>query len=102
MVVVPEGSPRGLLIPTMHLMFTIGFAMIGLRFLLRMLLVLSGHQSVEPEPDEFEGAKATGAEVEALADELVAPISGSKKKAAAPKPPEPTEDDDDEPSKESV
>ncbi len=43
MVVTPEGSPRGLLLRTMHLMFTIGFGIIGLRFILRMLLVIGGY-----------------------------------------------------------
>lgn len=42
---------RNLLVRTMNLTFTAGFIFMGLRFLLRLFLVLSGHQSTEPEQD---------------------------------------------------
>lgn len=47
----PEGPPRNLLVRTMNLTFTLGFLLMGLRFLLRLILVLSGHQSMEAESD---------------------------------------------------
>ena len=83
MVIVPDGSARGLLVRSMHLTFTIGFIIIGLRFILRMLLVLAGYASVDPEPDEFEGAKAAGQEALAMAKELADGDSGADEKEAA-------------------
>ncbi len=47
----PEGQPRNVLIRTMNLTFAVGFLFMGLRFLLRMLLVLSGHTDIDPEPE---------------------------------------------------
>lgn len=47
----PDGPPRQTLVRTMNLSFTVGFFLMALRFLLRMLLVLSGHQSMEAESD---------------------------------------------------
>ena len=58
LVVVPGGgSARNLLIPTMNLMFPIGFVIIALRFLLRLVLVLSKHESLEE--DAAASAEAT-------------------------------------------
>ncbi len=47
----PEGQPRNLLIRTMNLTFALGFLFMGFRFLLRMLLVLSGHADIDAESD---------------------------------------------------
>jgi TRAP-type C4-dicarboxylate transport system permease small subunit len=44
---LPAGNPRGMLLEGMDLIFPIGFLMIGLRLLLRLLLVLAGHADVE-------------------------------------------------------
>ncbi|MBW2523023.1 MAG: TRAP transporter small permease subunit, partial [Deltaproteobacteria bacterium] len=41
-VVVPGGSPRGMLVPAMDLTYPFGFFIIGLRVLLRVLLLLLG------------------------------------------------------------
>ncbi|AKT41413.1 TRAP transporter small permease subunit [Chondromyces crocatus] len=50
LVISPDGeSTRGLLVHTLSLVFPFGLLMIGLRFLLRILLVLSGHISVDPD-----------------------------------------------------
>lgn len=49
----PQGQPRNLLVRTMNLTFAAGFVFMALRFLLRMILVLSGHQSAEAE-EEFD------------------------------------------------
>lgn len=51
MVVVPDGSVRGNLVHVMNLMFPVGFIILGLRFLLRLLMVVSGHTTVEAEPE---------------------------------------------------
>ncbi|MSP25370.1 MAG: hypothetical protein EXR75_09435 [Myxococcales bacterium] len=47
-VVEPGGSAPGALIHTLDLIFTVGFLMIGLRFLLRALLVHGGAASHDP------------------------------------------------------
>jgi len=47
----PEGQPRNVLIRTMNLTFAVGFLFMAFRFLLRMLLVLSGHTDIDPEPE---------------------------------------------------
>lgn len=64
LVVVPGGgSARNLLIPTMNLMFPIGFIIIALRFLLRLVLVLSKHESLEEDvaaSAEAADGRATG------------------------------------------
>ncbi len=75
LVVVPGGgSARNLLIPTMNLMFPIGFVIIAFRFLLRLLLIMSGHEKLEDDaapaapagsdsaaaPKKDEGARASG------------------------------------------
>jgi TRAP-type C4-dicarboxylate transport system permease small subunit len=49
MVVVPDNSPRGLLVHTMNLTFPIGFVIVGLRFLLRLILVLAGVETLDPD-----------------------------------------------------
>jgi hypothetical protein len=72
MVVVPNGSPRGLLLHALDLMWCWGLVNIGLRFVLRMLLVVSGHASADPEPDEFEGVIPSDEETEAEASEIAA------------------------------
>jgi TRAP-type C4-dicarboxylate transport system permease small subunit len=55
LIVVPgRGEPRGELINVANLVFPIGLLIIALRFLLRVLLAVSGHVSVDPdESDEF-------------------------------------------------
>ncbi|MRG93583.1 TRAP transporter small permease [Polyangium spumosum] len=61
---LPGESARGLLIHDMNLMWLVGLWMIGLRVLLRALLVASGHASVEPdaeEPDEDDEPTAPAA-----------------------------------------
>ena len=47
----PDGPPRNTLVRTMNLSFTVGFFLMALRFLLRLLLVLSGHQSMDAEAE---------------------------------------------------
>jgi hypothetical protein len=50
LVISPEGEPsRGLLVHDLSLVFPFGLLVIGLRFLLRVLLLLSGHISVDPD-----------------------------------------------------
>jgi TRAP-type C4-dicarboxylate transport system permease small subunit len=50
LVVIPgRGEPRGELISAAYLVFPIGLTIIALRFILRGLLVLSGHVSVDGE-----------------------------------------------------
>ncbi|HVU06095.1 MAG TPA: hypothetical protein VHE30_30300 [Polyangiaceae bacterium] len=55
LIVVPgRGEPRGELINAANLVFPIGLFIIAIRFILRTLLALSGHVSVDPdESDEF-------------------------------------------------
>ncbi len=45
----PDGQPRNQLIRTMNLTFTVGFLVMALRFLLRLLLVVTGHQRIDEE-----------------------------------------------------
>jgi TRAP-type C4-dicarboxylate transport system permease small subunit len=54
-IVIPgRGEPRGELINAAYLVFPIGLTIIGLRFIMRCLLVLSGHASTEhDESDEY-------------------------------------------------
>lgn len=61
---LPGESARGLLIHDMNLMWLVGLWIIGLRVLLRALLVASGHASVEPdaeEPDEDDEPRTSAA-----------------------------------------
>lgn len=50
-VVLPDEATSGVLLHSMNLLFAVGFFMIGLRMLLRLLLVQSGHISLEEEAD---------------------------------------------------
>ncbi len=60
-VVLPGGSAAGALIHTLDLIFTVGFLMIGLRFLLRALLVQGGCMSHDPHATEpHDGAPHAG------------------------------------------
>jgi TRAP-type C4-dicarboxylate transport system permease small subunit len=53
LVVIPgRGEPRGELINAAYLMFPIGLFIIGLRFIVRTLLAISGHVSVDPDESE--------------------------------------------------
>ncbi len=50
LVTIPGGrSPRGILVEDLNLLFPFGFFMIGLKFLLRCLLAISGHVEVDPD-----------------------------------------------------
>ncbi|HVK66503.1 MAG TPA: TRAP transporter small permease [Polyangium sp.] len=51
-VVLPSENIRGLLLNDMNLMWTFGLFVIGLRVLLRVVLVIAGHASVEQDADE--------------------------------------------------
>jgi TRAP-type C4-dicarboxylate transport system permease small subunit len=55
LVVIPgRGEPRGELINAAYLVFPIGLLIIAIRFVVRALLAVSGHVSVDPdESDEF-------------------------------------------------
>ncbi len=54
LVVVPgRGEPRGELINAAYLVFPIGLFVIAMRFILRGLLALSGHVSVDPDESEW-------------------------------------------------
>src|SRR5204863_4042331 len=55
LIVIPgRGEPRGELINGANLVFPIGLLIIAIRFIVRSLLAISGHASVDPdESDEF-------------------------------------------------
>jgi TRAP-type C4-dicarboxylate transport system permease small subunit len=55
LIVIPgRGEPRGELINAANLVFPIGLLIIAIRFVVRTLLAVSGHVSVDPdESDEF-------------------------------------------------
>lgn len=60
LVVVPNGTNRGILGHDLFLVFPFGLLMIGLRFLLRCVLAASGHVKVDPDaahddPDAHRG-----------------------------------------------
>lgn len=66
LVIVPGKNQRGLLIEALNLLFPFGFLMMGFKFLLRVLLVFSGHVVVDPDAmhrddDEEEEGEAAGA-----------------------------------------
>lgn len=64
-VSLPGENARGVLLQDTNLMWPIGLFLIGLRVLLRALLVVAGHASVEPdadEPDEDDEPRAQAAE----------------------------------------
>ena len=70
LVVGPTGhNPRGLLTRDLHLIFPFGLFMIGLRFIVRVVLVLLGEAEAESDPHALggtskpPGAATTGAEV---------------------------------------
>jgi TRAP-type C4-dicarboxylate transport system permease small subunit len=65
MVIIPgRGEPRGELISAANLVYPFGFLVIAIRFIIRSLLAMSGHVSVDPDDsgefstddDELEGA----------------------------------------------
>jgi len=59
LVIIPgRGEPRGDLINAAYLVFPIGLSIIALRFLLRVLLVISGHVGVESDESEDWGEQA--------------------------------------------
>lgn len=65
LVVIPgRGEPRGELINAAYLMFPIGLFIIAIRFIVRTLLAISGHVSVDPDESE-EFAHAAHAEEKA-------------------------------------
>lgn len=69
----PEGQPRNLLIRTMNLTFAVGFLFMAFRFLLRMLLVLSGHADIDAESDyDPEDDPKRHAEREKVEEEILA------------------------------
>ncbi|MEZ4298433.1 MAG: hypothetical protein R3B70_26010 [Polyangiaceae bacterium] len=50
LVLAPDGeSTRGILVHDLGLVFPVGMLMIALRFLLRVILALSGHIEVDPD-----------------------------------------------------
>lgn len=65
LVISPDGTAtRGILVHDLNLVFPFGLLAIGLRFLLRALLTLSGHIPVDPDAahkEEISGAKADAA-----------------------------------------
>lgn len=67
LIVVPgRGEPRGELINAANLVFPIGLLIIAIRFVLRVLLAVSGHASVDPdESDEFPSDESGAAESKA-------------------------------------
>ncbi|MBX3182678.1 MAG: hypothetical protein KIT72_19215 [Polyangiaceae bacterium] len=87
LIVIPgKGEPRGELIAMANLCFPIGMGIIGLRFLLLSLLVVSGHRSAEPEED-FAGPQsdASGPEPpdpDGPSDEATGELSKNRQEAA--------------------
>lgn len=62
MVTLPSESSKGALSHDLNLLWPLGLFWIGLRVILRAILVISGHASVEPdadEPDEEDARAAT-------------------------------------------
>ncbi len=59
-VVIPGTEARGMLLHGMDLIFPFGFLMIGLRFLLRALLIFAGHITVRIEAED-DNKKVLGA-----------------------------------------
>jgi hypothetical protein len=54
-VVIPDvGEPRGELIDAANLVWAIGLFIISIRFLVLCVLALSGHRSIDPEPEGSE------------------------------------------------
>jgi hypothetical protein len=66
LVVGPGGhNPRGLITRDLHLIFPFGLLMIGLRFLVRVVLVLLGQAEAESDPHAIAGAPKPTHEAEA-------------------------------------
>jgi TRAP-type C4-dicarboxylate transport system permease small subunit len=67
LIVVPgRGEPRGELINAANLVFPIGLLVIAIRFVLRVLLAVSGHVSVDAdESEEFASDSSSAAESKA-------------------------------------
>jgi hypothetical protein len=61
MVVLPGESAKGALSHDLNLLWPLGLFWIGIRVILRALLVISGHASVEPDADEPDGDDAEAA-----------------------------------------
>ncbi|MBW2458555.1 MAG: hypothetical protein JRI68_28915, partial [Deltaproteobacteria bacterium] len=61
-VVVPSGEARGMLLHGMDLIFPFGFLMIGLRFILRALLLLAGHAHVKLEAEDKDDEEVDAAD----------------------------------------
>jgi len=101
-VVVPDGTARGLLVHAMNLLFPIGLLLVAARFFLRMLLVVSGHQSVEVEGELLHTAHLANddekpTESEPPATKAEAPLAKkSAALAAAKRSTAETDDDADE------
>ncbi|MET0591359.1 MAG: hypothetical protein ABW133_01585, partial [Polyangiaceae bacterium] len=56
LVVGPSGhNPRGLITRDLHLIFPFGLLMIGLRFVVRVILVLLGQAEAESDPHAMGG-----------------------------------------------
>ena len=66
LIVIPgRGEPRGELINAANLVFPIGLLIIAIRFIVRAILALSGHVSVDPdESDEFPSAEQSEAKAQ--------------------------------------
>jgi len=61
LVVGPTGhNPRGLITRDLHLIFPFGLFMIGLRFVVRVLLVLLGEAEAESDPHAMGDAPKHG------------------------------------------
>jgi hypothetical protein len=61
LVVSPDGEPaRGILVHSLSLVFPFGLFMIALRFLLRAVLSVSGHLSVDPDEAHKEDLHGAG------------------------------------------
>src|SRR5262249_37654113 len=74
LVTAPSGTvTRGMLATDLGLVFPFGFFVLGLRFLLRMLLALSGHVSIDPDEAHKEDLGRASAENAANDDEHRAP-----------------------------
>ncbi len=62
LVVLPGGEARGMLLHGMDLIFPLGFLMIGLRFLLRALLLIAGHVDVKIEAEDSDDDEVAAAD----------------------------------------
>jgi hypothetical protein len=63
-VLSPDGrSTRGLLVHTLSMVFPFGLFAIGLRFLLRAIMAISGHLSVDPDEAHKEDLKSAASPI---------------------------------------